>query len=836
MVKLCYRLIKSGKDSPLFLSALVLLRSLLAEGNTYCQEALQEYMCSPAAGDTEGQFFRAIFETVQAASTWTATNQRRRQSNNSVDQTIMGAAQKAEIEIFDNTLMFAKEFCEGHNRKSQDILRVQSFNRRTYNIIGAVNDLLDTLAPRRDIYESMGMMPYTVLCSTLDLLVESIQGPCPENQVLCVQKKAIEVCKQIITTHTLPNVADGAKFDSRFRAIILLSSLLENRHDRDIEKLMASKIESFKFNEFGMELAKELDKSKVIAKDKKKLVKLNALSGDDNDSEDEESDEEDGGEEHGSEEHDLKSVHTVYAKFDPAADVENHVSELKQVITCLYHVTKCLEPEYAVVESHKTEEGEHVKDQFKSMMCEVDISWNGKVETIIFAVPDEATDLSETTKEQFLNTCDLSTRETRVKALMEEAENFQNEMEAYNELAQFEFYGWLLDHYFLFKAVTLVFVALLVVNVLFSHTNSTHTVTNHRNYATKLFSFILSGISVVGYFTMFLYWLIPQVFIAWKVNKERLMLMRSEMKSGKIVQTWEYNWTTMLLPFSTMPVLVLVCIMHYTAYTDVLDASTGFLLSRYLLLALVLYGIWLPIAFRSAILTPNNFIEEVFCIVYDLLAVPAIFEHLGCTLLLLLGYNYLYFYAFVLLDIVSMSEHMKNAVRAVTRPMSSLCSVFILFVLVVLIFAIIGYFVFDDAFIINGEELEVDDGGVVSGKDNLFCSSPLGCFWTVAYGGVRAGDIAEIMTDISPDQNHHYFARILFDMAFFIILGVLLFDMVTGIIVDTFVSLREETVEREDTLKNEVFISGKFLLQDLATNVGRNASCVYDFSFCLELM
>ena len=306
--------------------------------------------------------------------------------------------------------MFAKEFCEGHYRKSQDILRVQSFNRKTYNIIEAANDLLDALAPRRDIYESMGMMPYTLLCTTLDMLVESIQGPCPDNQLLCVQKKSIEVCKQIVTTHTLPNVAEGSKFDSRFRAVILLSSLLENRHDRDIEKLMASKIESFKFNEFGTELAAELVKSKAIAKDKKKFVKLNALSGGDDGSdqgdycdEEEENGEED--EEDEEEEEELKSVRTVYAKFDPADDVENHVSELKKGITCLYHVTKSLEPEYAAMENHKTKEGEHVKDQFKSMMCEVDISWNGKIETIIFAVPDEATDLSETTKNEFLNTC-----------------------------------------------------------------------------------------------------------------------------------------------------------------------------------------------------------------------------------------------------------------------------------------------------------------------------------------------------------------------------------------------------------------------------------------------
>jgi hypothetical protein len=812
VLKLCYRLIKAGKDAPLFVSALVLMRSLLMNGNTACQEALQEYMGSPAAGDTEGQFFRSLFETVQAASLWTHTNQRRRLSTNAGDQTVMGVAQKAEIEVFNTVLLFLKEFCEGHNRKSQDILRAQSFNRRTYNILGAVNDLLDALAPRRDIYQSIGMMPYTLLCSTLDVLVECVQGPCPENQVLCVQKKCLEVCKQIITSHSLENVADGAKFDSRLKASILLSSLLENRHDNFIENMMASKIESYKLDEFGMELAKELDKSKDIARDKKKIVALLPLPGGDSssdggDSDSEEKEEEEEGE--GGEGEDLKSVATTYSKFDPAADVEAHINDLKQGITCLYHVTKCLGPVYAEVEHHKAgDEADQVRQQFKEMMCEVDISWNGKVETIIFAVPEEATDLSETTKNHFLNTCDLSTRETRIKALMDEAENFQNEMEAYNELTEFKFYGWLLDNYFYFKAVVLVLVGMLVLNVLFGHIHSTHTIVEHRNFGSKVFTVVLSAISVLGYFIMFLYWLIPQVFIAFKVNKERLLEMRRAAKSGNFVQTWEYNWNTLLLPYTTMPFLFLVFAMHYSAFSSVLDASTGYLLSHYAAIAIVMYGIWLPVSFRNAIITPNNFVEEVYCLGFDLLTIPAIFEHLACMLLLALGYNYLYFYAFVLLDVISMSEHMKNAVRAVTRPISSLCSVFVLFVLVVLIFAVIGFFIFDDAFIINGEELEVDDGGAISGVDNTYCSSPLGCFWTVAYGAVRAGDIAEIMTDISPDQGSHYFARLAFDMLFFIVLGVLLFDMVTGIIVDTFVSLREETVEREDTLKNEVFISG----------------------------
>merc|ERR1711871_1252985 len=50
--------------------------------------------------------------------------------------------------------------------------------------------------------------------------------------------------------------------------------------------------------------------------------------------------------------------------------------------------------------------------------------------------------------------------------------------------------------------------------------------------------------------------------------------------------------------------------------------------------------------------------------------------------------------------------------------------------------------------------------------------------------------------------------RIIYDLTFFIILGVLLFDVVTGIILDTFGELREEVNDRKDKLENETFISG----------------------------
>ena len=96
--------------------------------------------------------------------------------------------------------------------------------------------------------------------------------------------------------------------------------------------------------------------------------------------------------------------------------------------------------------------------------------------------------------------------------------------------------------------------------------------------------------------------------------------------------------------------------------------------------------------------------------------------------------------------------------------------------------------------------LPEEEEGAVEGCDTL-----LKCFTQTIYLGIRAGDIAEILDD--PDESN-YTTRMLFDLSFFLILGILFFDMVTGIILDTFGALREEVAERKTILQSESFVSG----------------------------
>ena len=62
------------------------------------------------------------------------------------------------------------------------------------------------------------------------------------------------------------------------------------------------------------------------------------------------------------------------------------------------------------------------------MMGEIDICWNDRIERVVFPLPKAFTHLSETTKESFITTCNISTRESRLKDLMDNVSTLLNKV------------------------------------------------------------------------------------------------------------------------------------------------------------------------------------------------------------------------------------------------------------------------------------------------------------------------------------------------------------------------------------------------------------------------
>jgi hypothetical protein len=116
-----------------------------------------------------------------------------------------------------------------------------------------------------------------------------------------------------------------------------------------------------------------------------------------------------------------------------------------------------------------------------------------------------------------------------------------------------------------------------------------------------------------------------------------------------------------------------------------------------------------------------------------------------------------------------------------------------LFLCVLLIFTSMGMYLFNDQF--------------VSETETNPCHDLYLCYIEMAWMGIIGGGAIN-MDVVGYRKGRQYYQRVLFDLCFFIAVGVLLFNMVTGIIIDTFASCREETDERKDTLENCCFITG----------------------------
>ena len=240
------------------------------------------------------------------------------------------------------------------------------------------------------------------------------------------------------------------------------------------------------------------------------------------------------------------------------------------------------------------------------------------------------------------------------------------------------------------------------------------------------------------------------------------------------------------------------------------------------------FALFLPFALRAQLQLPKSPILRRYCAALDLLSYPPIRNHIILVVFTYVGLWRSYFFTLTLLDVLTMSQTLYSVVKSVLIPITQLTQTFFLFIVVICCYTSFAYFLFgstqfggeDDRMIeylvnstvgANGTEEEVlqptglvwlpeEEEGAVEGCDTL-----LECFIQTTYIGIRAGDMAEVLDD--PDESS-YHVRMLFDLSFFLILGILLFDMVTGIILDTFGALREEVAEREDTLKNVSFISG----------------------------
>ena len=132
---------------------------------------------------------------------------------------------------------------EGHNLDAQTMLREQRFNTKSVNLVQEAVDLLGTLVSSESALRVMRTESMRATCALLKFLVEAVQGPCAENQVLVAEGAALDVCRCILDGAKLKEDKDGHWGQTmKCDAVKLIAGTLESRvdfivHDYLIEKL-----------------------------------------------------------------------------------------------------------------------------------------------------------------------------------------------------------------------------------------------------------------------------------------------------------------------------------------------------------------------------------------------------------------------------------------------------------------------------------------------------------------------------------------------------------------------------------------------------------------------
>ena len=159
------------------------------------------------------------------------------------------------------------------------------------------------------------------------------------------------------------------------------------------------------------------------------------------------------------------------------------------------------------------------------------------------------------------------------------------------------------------------------------------------------------------------------------------------------------------------------------------------------------------------------------------------------------------YYAYHLLDLVVMSTALQNVVRAVTRPRHTLIMTTIMGMFMIYFFTLAMFFFLPD------DAWDPD-------SHRSHCKTMIRCFFTILHRGLlMGGGIGDYLTTelgYSPSStNTRAFAvRTLYDLAFFVVVLVLLLNIIFGIIIDTFSELRSKANEKVNKMKNHCFICG----------------------------
>uniref|UniRef100_K3WA03 Ion transport domain-containing protein n=1 Tax=Globisporangium ultimum (strain ATCC 200006 / CBS 805.95 / DAOM BR144) TaxID=431595 RepID=K3WA03_GLOUD len=197
-------------------------------------------------------------------------------------------------------------------------------------------------------------------------------------------------------------------------------------------------------------------------------------------------------------------------------------------------------------------------------------------------------------------------------------------------------------------------------------------------------------------------------------------------------------------------------------------------------------------------------IQTVCISLFFLIRNPRVVYFLWQILIAILGsyVNKLYF-AFHLLDVVNQYQELSNVLRSIVRPAKVLGLTVLLYLVIVYVFAIIGFYFFRADY--NPSVVLTPDQ--IDGKAPYQCQRLFQCFLMSLDQGFKSdGGLGGYLRPNIPGESARSYARLAFDLMYNIVLIIMLLNIVFGVIIDTFASLRTADKEKMMDMQNRCFI------------------------------
>jgi len=681
-------------------------------------------------------------------------------------------------------IRFLQLCMEGHNMDMQNFFRDQSLaaHKRSINfILLAVKHAL-VLTKNAKVLSKASRSTIKQISGILDFLVETMQGPCYQNQMLLANpiNGVIEMTKKLLFTDfelldgLMSGDISGVMKEGMHDANLVIS--MQSKASRVLSAMLEGQADVKLLDIFIEEIDPSILRSRLVA------------------------------------------IHAMLNRLDEVPGTMEYLTETEaasvasaiDTLTVMTEMARRDKTSQNIFQCRNEQESNSLK-YFNSSIRSVEIHFKGNLHQVFFVKPLSLNYLSHSTRVRLFFKVDANQEpDSRIKSVLEQARMYLDEAEHTEELSR------IIPNLDVDYLRVAAFVISLMTNFLILLTVST-TCPSYQSVLSMPGEAL--SISLIYWFSavyigMDLVLLAVRFAIQVPINMIRLL---RELKTAKTKTTDDPNIDLQKSNFSKLGK-----VYYYEIWSLSQDGEFSKLpLGRgFFVISVLLYcrfgtklfeGFYYRWALLIWVLSQTFFflrntrekggklfrsqtLSLYFCAVYDVLAdVDTIFQ-VVCLVSVWNGFWYeskMHLLAIPLFDIVLTNETLINVIRAVIVPFKSLTMTFIL-----LAFTLYGFAFLTFSYL----QVHIPD------DSSLTCESLLECFLLVFDIGLRVGEGPAAV--LSPASENLFAFRYGFDLLFVVLISIFLLNIVFGIIIDTFGSLREQQHDREDLLSNYCFICG----------------------------